>query len=180
MSTFRRALHKLTGVKLKMSTAYYHPETDGSSERSNKTVIQSIRFHVECNQQGWVRALPRIRFNIMNTVNKSTGFYPFQLCMGRSPQIIPPLLSIPEQPEHPKAIQQEPCWSCECGPNELNILPNMAELIERWRACNLTKLGDVFSTVSIVIFQIWQSLATYLMHLRLRVIGNQVVSICEK
>jgi hypothetical protein len=29
------ALHKLTGVKLKMSTSY-HPETDGSSERTNK------------------------------------------------------------------------------------------------------------------------------------------------
>jgi len=45
------------GVKLKMSTAY-HPETDGSSERTNKTVNQALQFHVECNQMGWVRALP--------------------------------------------------------------------------------------------------------------------------
>ena len=35
------ALHKLTGVKLKMSTSY-HPETDGSSEQTNKTVNQAI------------------------------------------------------------------------------------------------------------------------------------------
>ena len=28
----------------------------------------------------------------MNTVNKSTGFTPFQLCMGRCPHIIPPLV----------------------------------------------------------------------------------------
>lgn len=41
-----KALHILTGVKLKMSTAY-HPETDGSSKRTNKTVIQCIRFAVE-------------------------------------------------------------------------------------------------------------------------------------
>ena len=53
VSKFWKHLHKLTGVKLKMSTAY-HPETDGASERSNKTVIQAIRFHVERNQQGWV------------------------------------------------------------------------------------------------------------------------------
>lgn len=91
VSKFWSHLHKLTGVKLKMSTAY-HPETDGSSERSNKTVIQAIRFHVERNQKGWVRALPRVRFNIMNTINNSTGFTPFQLRLGRSPRILPPLL----------------------------------------------------------------------------------------
>ena len=90
-SLFWKALHKLTGVKLKMSTAY-HPETDGSSERSNKTIIQALRYHVERNQKGWVKALPRIRFAIMNTVNKSTNFTPFQLKYGRSPRVIPPLI----------------------------------------------------------------------------------------
>jgi len=63
---FWKALHRLTGVKLKMSTAY-HPETDGSSECTN-----------------------------MNTINKSTGFSPFQLCKGHSPCIIPPL--VPAKP----------------------------------------------------------------------------------
>jgi hypothetical protein len=52
VSKFWTHLHKLTGVKIKMSTAY-HPESDGASERSNKTVIQSIRFHVERRQKGW-------------------------------------------------------------------------------------------------------------------------------
>ncbi|KAF7339146.1 Reverse transcriptase-RNase H-integrase [Mycena venus] len=55
MSAFWKALHKLTGVKLKMSTAY-HPQTDGASERTNKTVNQSLRYHVACNQKGWVPA----------------------------------------------------------------------------------------------------------------------------
>lgn len=57
MSQFWKALHKLTGVKIKVSTAY-HPETDGSSERTNKTVIQALHYHVEKNQKRWVRALP--------------------------------------------------------------------------------------------------------------------------
>ncbi|EDR02339.1 reverse transcriptase-RNase H-integrase [Laccaria bicolor S238N-H82] len=57
ISRFWRALHKLTGIKLKLSTSY-HPETDGASERTNKTVNQALRFHVERNQMGWVRALP--------------------------------------------------------------------------------------------------------------------------
>jgi len=56
----------LTGVKHKMSSSY-HPQSNGASERTNKTVNQCIRFHVKRNQAGWVRALP------------------FQLCFGRSP-----------------------------------------------------------------------------------------------
>jgi hypothetical protein len=91
VSKFWRALHKLTGVSLKLSSSY-HPETDGASERSNKTVNQCIRYHVRRNQKGWVRALPRIRFDIMNSVNASTGFSNFQIRLGRSPRIIPPIV----------------------------------------------------------------------------------------
>ena len=50
---------KLTGVKLKMSSAY-HPEMDGTSEHSNKTINQLLHYHVHRNQKGWVSALPRI------------------------------------------------------------------------------------------------------------------------
>ena len=94
ISKFWRALHKITGVKLKMSTAY-HPQTDGASERTNKTVIQCLCYHVERNQLGWSRALPCICFHMMNTVNKSMGFTPFQLRTGRSPHLIPPLTPLP-------------------------------------------------------------------------------------
>lgn len=90
LSRFWKSLHKLTGIKLKLSSSY-HPQTDGASERTNKTVNQCIRFHVERNQKGWVRALPRVRFQIMNTLNASTNTSPFQLHIGRSPRIIPPL-----------------------------------------------------------------------------------------
>ena len=74
-----------------MSTAY-HPQTDGASERTNKTVEQCLRFHVERNQKGWKRALPRVRFQMMNTINKSTRFTPFQLRFGKSPRVLPPLI----------------------------------------------------------------------------------------
>jgi hypothetical protein len=89
-SKFWKALHRLTGVKLKMSTAY-HPQTDGASERTNKTVDQALRFFIDRHQTGWVNALPRVRFNIMSTTNTSTGYTPFHLHLGRSPRLIPPL-----------------------------------------------------------------------------------------
>lgn len=91
MSRFWKYLHELTGVKLKMSTAY-HPETDGSSERTNKTLNQCLRFHVDSKQKGWLKALPRIRFAMMNTINSSTGFSGFQLRLGYSPKLIPPIV----------------------------------------------------------------------------------------
>jgi hypothetical protein len=90
ISKFWKTLTKLASIRLKMSSAY-HPETDSSSECSNKSVIQSLRFHVERNQTGWAKKLPLVRFNLMNTINVSTGFSPFQLRMGRSPRLIPPI-----------------------------------------------------------------------------------------
>ena len=110
MSQFWKALHKLMGIELKMSTAY-HPETDGSSEWTNKTVIQAIRFYVEHNQEGWVRALPQVQFNIMNTVNKSTGFSPFQLRFGRQPRLLPPLVHQPGYQAQPIECHAKLSWN---------------------------------------------------------------------
>ena len=53
VSRFWRRLTQLAGVKLGMSTAF-HPETDGSSKQTNKTVNQCLRYHVTRNQKGWV------------------------------------------------------------------------------------------------------------------------------
>ena len=91
VSWFWQALTKLTGVDLKMTTSY-HPETDGASEHSNKTVIQMLQYHVRWNQKGWVRVLLQIQFQIMNTINASTGFSGFQLHLGCSPRVIPPIV----------------------------------------------------------------------------------------
>jgi hypothetical protein len=73
-----------------MSSAF-HPQTDSASERTNKTVNQCLRYHAKRNQKGWVRALPWVRFDMMNSINASTGFYPFHLHMGRSPWLNPTL-----------------------------------------------------------------------------------------
>ena len=91
MSHFWKVLFQLTGVKLKMSSGY-HPKTDGSSKRMNKMVNQAIHFHVERNQKGWVHVLPRIHFCIMNMINASMGYSGFQLHLGQSPCIIPPIV----------------------------------------------------------------------------------------
>jgi hypothetical protein len=80
---FWRSLCKLSGIRLWMSTSY-HPETDSSSEQTNKTVNQMVRYHVQCNQKGWAKTLPLIHFQLMNTPNASTKYSGFELQMGRS------------------------------------------------------------------------------------------------
>lgn len=90
MSNFWKALMKLMGIHHKLLTSY-HPETDGSSKHTNKMVVQCLHYHMERNQKGWVKALPKVRFDIMNTVNISTGLSPCMLKMGRSPCLLPPL-----------------------------------------------------------------------------------------
>jgi len=92
-SDFWAQLHRRTGISLKLSSSY-HPESDGSSERSNKTINQALRYHVSRSQQGWVRSLPLIRFQIMNSLNASTDLSMFELRFGRSARVLPPLLPV--------------------------------------------------------------------------------------
>jgi len=46
-------LHKLIGIKQKMSSAY-HPEMDGSTEHANRTITQMLRSVISTNQRDWV------------------------------------------------------------------------------------------------------------------------------
>lgn len=51
ISCFWKALHSLTGTKVKLSTLY-HPEMDGASACTNKTVNQMLCYHVKWSQKG--------------------------------------------------------------------------------------------------------------------------------
>ena len=58
-SAFWKELHRLTGTKVKLSSSF-HPETDGASERTNKTLNQTLRYLVDRQQKGWVKQLPYV------------------------------------------------------------------------------------------------------------------------
>jgi hypothetical protein len=138
VSQFWTALHKLTGITLKMSSSF-HPQTDGASERTNKTVIQCIRFAVEREQRGWKRALPKVRFDIMNTVNKSTGYTPFQLRFGKSPRILPPVIAASENDDTNTAnakdiLDQMVPIELEAKDNLLTAKIDQAQLANRHRS----------------------------------------------
>ena len=84
-STFWRQLHRLIGTKLRLSSAY-HPQSDGSTERANRTITQMLRQCIDPNQKDWVTKLPAIEYAINSARSESTGFAPFFLNFGRMPR----------------------------------------------------------------------------------------------
>lgn len=97
-SAFWQHLHSLLGTKLRMSSAY-HPQSDGSTERANRTVTQMIRQCIHKTQKDWVSKLPGIEFAINMARSQSTGFAPFFLNSGRMPRSI--IWETPEDTEYP-------------------------------------------------------------------------------
>lgn len=82
--TFWKELFQLSGTKLAFSTAF-HPQTDGQSERANRTLGEMLRAYVNHRQDDWDVHLSTVEFAYNNSVNPSTGYTPFYLNYGRHP-----------------------------------------------------------------------------------------------
>lgn len=107
---FWRALWKCLGTQLAMSTAF-HPQSDGQTERANRTLEEMLRPYVRSFlQKDWDEHLVAAEFAINAAKHASTGFTPFYLNGGR--EVSAPLdLAIEEarttrQPDAAARIQQ--------------------------------------------------------------------------
>jgi len=86
-SKFWRETHRILGTKLMMSTAF-HLQTDGVSERANRTVGQILRMVIKPNQTDWVERLPLVEFAINSSLSSTMGFALFELNYGYMPTFI--------------------------------------------------------------------------------------------
>ena len=68
-----------------MSTAY-HPESDGQTERTNRTQEGILRCYVSYNQKDWDKWLTAAEFAYNNSVQASTKVSPFYLIYGSHPR----------------------------------------------------------------------------------------------
>jgi hypothetical protein len=84
-SRFWKALFGQLGTKLAMSTAF-HPQTDGQTERLNRTMEEMLRIYATYRQDQWDEYLPAAEFAYNNSKNASTGFTPFELDCGQRPR----------------------------------------------------------------------------------------------
>ncbi|CAD6915187.1 unnamed protein product [Tilletia controversa] len=86
-STFWTELHRLQGTDLRFSTAY-HPQTDGATERANRTAIQILRSMVTADQKDWKDRLTATELAMNSQVSNTTGFSPFEMLYGFNPTMI--------------------------------------------------------------------------------------------
>ena len=88
LSHFWRELHRLLGVKIQLSTSY-HPQTDGSTERANKTIIESIRQYVNQRHTDWALHLTHVESVFNNSISASMNLAPNELLYGTTVRLFP-------------------------------------------------------------------------------------------
>lgn len=77
------------GTKLDMSTAY-HPQSNGQTERTNRTIQALLRIHLSQRKGEWDEWLPIVAAAYNSTIHETTGKTPFELSKNH-PSAIDPL-----------------------------------------------------------------------------------------
>ena len=85
-SNYWTTLIAAIGTKRKLSTAY-HPQTDGQTERTNRTMKTYLRIYSNLKQNNWVSLLPMAQLAYNNKLSESTGQTPFYANHGKHPNL---------------------------------------------------------------------------------------------
>ncbi|CAA7046444.1 unnamed protein product [Microthlaspi erraticum] len=93
---FWRSLWKLLDTSLDMSSAY-HPQTDGQTEVTNRSLGNLLRCLVGDSIKSWDSKLPQAEFAHNHAVNRSSGYSPFQVIYGFSPRGPVDLSTLPDR-----------------------------------------------------------------------------------
>ena len=73
------------GTHLKFSTTC-HPQTDGQTEVTNRTLGSLLRALVKKSVKGWDKLLPHAEFAFNRAPSKTTRLSPFQVVYGCNPK----------------------------------------------------------------------------------------------
>ncbi|GBG92376.1 hypothetical protein CBR_g55284 [Chara braunii] len=84
-SRFWRRLHKVCGTQLHFSSSY-HPQTDGQTEITNRTLGDILRKIVRDDQQ-WDLHLAHAKIAYNHAVSPATGMSPYYCDLGYHPRV---------------------------------------------------------------------------------------------
>ena len=93
-STFWKILWHLMGTTLQFSTAF-HPQTDGQTEVTNRSLGNLVRCLVQENTATWDELLPHAKFAYNASSHRAMGYSPFQVNTGRNPNLPVDLAPLP-------------------------------------------------------------------------------------
>ena len=94
LSHFWLTLWRKMGTHLKFSTTC-HPQTDGQTEVTNRTLGTLLRVLVKKNIKAWDELLAHAEFAFNRAPSKATGLSPFQIVYGQNPRTPLDLTSLP-------------------------------------------------------------------------------------
>jgi len=81
-------------------TSAYHPQTNGITERFNKTLCEMLSMYVGKHQRDWDEFIPYVAYAYRTAVHASTNQMPFMMVYGRQPTLPGDILVRVEQNEH--------------------------------------------------------------------------------
>lgn len=73
-------------AKHKLSTAY-HPQTNGLTERLNRTLTDMLSCYISADHRDWDVMLPYVTFAYNSSRHDTAGYSPFYLLYGRDPTL---------------------------------------------------------------------------------------------
>jgi transposase InsO family protein len=114
-SKFWKRTFELLGTKLKYSTAY-HPQTDGQTERTNRTLEEMLRCYIDKQHETWDELLLHAEIAYNSSKHASTQHSPYSLVYG-------------EQRRHPADTMAEQV-SATRAPAADKLVHNMNDMIE--------------------------------------------------
>ena len=68
-------------------TSSYHPNTNGTVERQNSTIAQTLRMYCDNKQTNWPSLLPSIMMAFRRAPSAATGYSPFYMMFGKEMKI---------------------------------------------------------------------------------------------
>ena len=123
LSYFWKTLCAKLGVKLLFSTAY-HPQTNGQTEVTNRTLSALLRVLIKKNIKEWEECLPLAEFAYNRARHSTTDKSPFEVVYGFNPLSPLDILPLPLQKRinmdasarvnHLKKVHEDTRHTIEC------------------------------------------------------------------